>query len=101
MKEFFIKFSTGRILKIINKYKLSSDFAYNTERNRKILIDELNNTFFPDYIAKFIDKTIDYSDHLSLMIEYKDIQYNILAYKTDIRKKVDRIRKLKQLNENL
>ena len=92
-----VKFSTGIILKIINKYKLSVDFAYNIEKNRKILIDELNDTLFPDKIAKFIDQTIDYSDHLSLMIEYKNNKYNILAYKTNVRQKVERTRKLKSL----
>lgn len=94
-----MKFSTGSILKIINKYKLSVNFAYNTGKNRKILIDELNDTFFPDKIAKFIDQTINYSDHLSLIIEYKNKKYNILAYKIDVRQKVERIRKLKALEK--
>lgn len=94
----FKKFKTSSILKIINKYQLSVDFAYNTEKNRKILFNELNETFFPDNIAKFIDHTKNYSDNLSIMIEYKGKQYNILAYKVDVRNQVDRTRKLKKLN---
>ena len=97
----FKKFKTSSILKIYHTYKLSNDFMYNNERNRKILINELNETFFPDNIAKFIDRSVDYSDHISLMIEYKDTLYNILAYKVDIRKKVERIRKLRKLENGI
>lgn len=98
-----MKFSTKNILKIILKY---SNELYTFE-NRKLLFDELNNTFFYDNIAEFIDKSEDYSrfkyissNELRMMIKYKNNQYNILAFKTDVLPKIIRIRKLLKISEN-
>jgi len=86
-----MEFKTKNILKIINKYIFN-------EENKKYIINELNDVFFPDNIAKFIDYTKYGSDHLSIMIEYKDVHYNILAYKIHVRQKVERTRKLRKIN---
>ena len=90
-----MEFKTKNILKIVNKYT----FPMYIEENRKFVINELNSVFFPDKIAKFIDSSVDRSeDYLSIMIEYKNIYYNILAYKVKVRQRVERIRKLRKIN---
>lgn len=86
-----MEFKTKNISKVINKYTFN-------EENRKLIINELNDVFFPDNIAKFIDYTKDDADHLSIVIEYKGTHYNILAYKMDVRQRVERIRKLRKIN---
>jgi len=93
-----MEFKTKNILKIIDKYNINDKF-YNTEENRKSIINELNDIFFYDNIAKFIDYTKDDADHLSIVIEYKDTHYNILAYKMEVRQRVERIRKLNKLEK--
>lgn len=97
-----MNFSTKNILKIILKY--SNEI--NTFENRKILFDELNNTFFYDNIAEFIDTSNDYSrfkyissNELRMMIKYKNTEYNILAFKIDVLPKIIRFRKLIKINK--
>ena len=79
-------------------------YEMNTKENRTRIINELNRLFFPDNIAKFIDVTSEEdvdSGHLSILIEYKGTQYNLLAFEDEYIK-IERKRKLiklERLNE--
>ena len=79
------------------------NFSYkmNTKQNRKKFILNLNRVFFPDKIAKFIDKTnendVD-SGTLSIMIKYNGTLYNLLAFQ-DQYIKIERKRKLLKINK--
>lgn len=96
-----MKFSSKNISKIIDKYHNE----FNTYENRKFIIDELNETFFPNNVAQFIDYTKDNYDtlfikNMSLMIKYKDSYYNILAFEIDALPKIIRIQKLLKISQN-
>ena len=78
------------------------NFSYemNTKSTRAKIMNNLNRVFFPDYVAKFIDTTSDEdidSGKISMMIEYKGIQYNLLAFE-DQYIKINRKRKLNKIN---
>ena len=82
---------------------LIDGFAYeiNTKQNRILIIDKLNSLFFPDNIAKFVDVTNDKdvdSGEISILIEYKGIRYNLLAFE-DPYLKIDRKRKLLKISQ--
>jgi hypothetical protein len=79
------------------------NFSYemNTKKNREKIMYNLNRVFFPDNIATFIDTSSDeelYSGNISMMIEYKGIQYNLLAFENQYTK-ISRKRKLDKINE--
>ena len=84
-------------------YNIISDYLYciNNKENRNKLINNLNIVFFYDNIAKFIDMSSDEDvdmNRLSLVIKYNDILYSVLEFEK-IYLKIDRMRKLKNLNE--
>ena len=77
---------------IIDNY----NFSYNTKENRENIIYNLNRVFFPDKIAKFIDRTTDIeidAGKMSFLIEYNGTLYNLLAFQ-DQYIKINRKRKV-------
>jgi len=82
---------------IIDNY----NFSYNTKENRENIIYNLNRVFFPDKIAKFIDRTTDIeidAGKMSFLIEYNGTLYNLLAFQ-DQYIKINRKRKLLKINK--
>jgi len=93
-----MEFSTQNILVLMDNYF----FELNTPKSRAKIIVDLNKTFFPDNYAIFVDHTndkdIEFATEMSLMVEYKDNSYNILAFEIDVLPQMNRYRKLKNLN---
>jgi len=78
------------------------NFSYemNTKSTRAKIMNNLNRVFFPDYVAKFIDTTTEGDidgGTISIMIEYKGTQYNLLAFEDEY-VKINRKRKLNKIN---
>jgi hypothetical protein len=87
--------------KVMNIIIDNFSYEMNTIKNRNKIINNLNRVFFSDKIAKFIDTTNDEeidNGTLSFMIEYKGNLYNLLAFE-DIYFRIERMRKLKKLNQ--
>lgn len=88
---------------IINFLIDNFEFELNNERTRRKMIASLNNVFFYDNIAKFVDTTSDEEidmGTISLMILYKGTHYNLLAFE-QLFTKIERYRKLKEINKNV
>lgn len=71
------------------------------QENRRNIVNFLNNEFFPDNIAKFIDissvQDIDMK-LIKLEVIYRNIQYNLVQFENHYIK-IERNRKLKRINE--
>jgi len=91
-----IKFSCENIANfVINNFL----FQMNSQTNRNRIIFDLNRIFFPDNIAEFVDVSSAEDIHrgqISIMILYKGVMYNILAFEEKYLK-IERMRKLNKL----
>jgi hypothetical protein len=70
--------------------------------NRRNIVNFLNNKFFSDNIAEFIDITTDLDiDMLSIGLEvkYKNISYKLSEF-DNYYKRIERFRKLNRINEH-
>jgi hypothetical protein len=71
------------------------------QENRRNIVNFLNNEFFPDNIAKFIDissvQDIDIN-LIKLEVIYRNIKYNLIEFENHYLK-IERYKKLKRINE--
>lgn len=75
-------------------------YEFNTKQKRNQIVYLLNDKFFKDGYAKFVDVTSEEEvdrGEVSLLIEYNGKLYNLLAFENNYLK-INRMRKLKKLN---
>lgn len=75
-------------------------YEFNTKQKRNQIVYLLNDTFFKDGYAKFVDVTSEEEvdrGEVSLLIEYNGKLYNLLAFENNYLR-INRMRKLKKLN---
>ncbi len=68
--------------------------------NRRNIVNFLNNKFFPDNIAEFIDVTTDLDidmNSIGVEVKYKNIQYNLTEFDRYY-KRIERIQKLNKIS---
>lgn len=93
-----MKLNTDNILLVVEKYF----FELNSPINRKYIIDDLNESFFPENIAKFVDEThyddkFIYANDLTVSIEYKNTKYGVIDFIDKVLPQVERQLKLRRI----
>ena len=69
--------------------------------NRRNIVVFLNNKFFPDNIAEFVDITTDldiYMNSICVSVKYKNNEYKLSEF-DNYYKRIERTQKLRRIND--
>ena len=91
-----MKFKNSVEKEILNNYT----WAMINPGNRRNIVNFLNNNFFPDNIAEFIDVTGDLDidmNSIGLEVKYKKISYKLSEFDNHY-KMIERLKKLNKIS---